>query len=285
MRSPCSQEVRLFLGCVAFFFASNSLSYLLMNATWRTGPVLGIAFQVAWTSTIGAQAALHCIWCVLAPLPWGKRFLAGATSGLVLYAGVVVAWFVVPVVCGTAGGLDLIVVVPILFCLPLLLLAAQTPLWIMRFWFRWRIAHRDAPFSTFRPLGIGHLLLAMAAIAMALAAARFAQSIGTSSRNENIGGLTVAALVIMVMSAITVLPALLAALYARRLPLALGLAFAGDAAVVVVYVAVLLILGGGRLHWEMLVVMFVLAGGFFVTLITPMLIARRFGYRLLCGRG
>jgi hypothetical protein len=68
-------------------------------------------------------------------------------------------------------------------------------------------------------------------------------------------------------------------------PLALGLAFAVDAAVVAGYVAVVMALGRGRLNWEVFVGVPVLTGSFFVSLTAPMLIARRIGYRLLCGRG
>ncbi|MCU0870976.1 MAG: hypothetical protein MUE50_01390, partial [Pirellulaceae bacterium] len=58
-----------------------------------------------------------------------------------------------------------------LLCLPLFLLAAQTPLWIMRMGFRWRIVHRDdAASGQFEPLRIGGLLLATAVMGMALAA-------------------------------------------------------------------------------------------------------------------
>ena len=82
--------------------------------------------------------------------------------------------------------------------------------------------------ATFEPLRIGGLLIAMAVIGMALAAAQASQSLTARSGDRSIAGLVVAALVIMVISAITVLPAVLAGLHARRLPLALGLAFAAD---------------------------------------------------------
>ena len=88
---------------------------------------------------------------------------------------------------------------------------------------------------------------------------------------------------ITVISAITVLPAVLAGLYARRLLTALGLALAADAAVVLGFVA--LILQSGRSDWEVAIAMPALAGGFFVTQTASLLIARRIGYRLLWGRG
>jgi hypothetical protein len=120
---------------------------------------------------------------------------------------------------------------------------------------------------------------------LALAAAQASQSLMERSGNRSIAGMVVAALVINVISAITVLPAVLAGLYASRLPLALGLAFAADVGVVVGYVALVVALGRGRLNWEVFVQVPVLAGSFFVTLTAPMLIARRLGYRLLWGRG
>jgi len=173
-----------------------------------------------------------------------------------------------------------------LLCLPLLLLAAQTPLWIMRIWFRWRIAHReDAACGRYEPIGIGGLLLAMAAVALALAAARLSRSIGSSRGDGSIGGLVVGALVIVAVSAATVLPAVLAGLRARRLFLAIGLAFAPGAAIVVGYVALGIMRGDVRLDGDVFIAILALTGGFSGALIVPMLIARRLGYRLLWGRG
>jgi len=131
-------------------------------------------------------------------------------------------------------------------------------------------------------MGIGALLLAMAAAASALAAARMS----TAWRgDDSIAGLVIGALVIVAVSAATVLPAVLAGLRARRLLLALALAFAADVGVVAVYLALRVILGGRRLEWEVFVVVPVLVAGFFVALTAPLLIARRIGYRLLWGRG
>ena len=282
MHNPRSRAmVWLFLGCVAFFVVTNGLASLLM---FGPGPNRTIAMTLgpACTGMIGGQAAVHGIWCVFAPLHWAKRFFVGTTSAILLFGGLMVP----PLLAGRVSHGDVADLAVPLLCLPLFLLATQTPLWIMRIWFRWRIVHRDdAASGQFEPLRIGGLLIATAVIGMALAAARLSQSIGSSSGNDGIVWLVVAALVIMVISGITVLPAILAGLYARRLPLALGLAFAPDAAIVVVYVALAVTLGGGRFEWELLIIMPVFAGGYFVTLTAPMLIARRIGYRLLWGRG
>ena len=282
MRNPRSRAmVWLFLGCLAFFVAGNGLMLLLMLSLGPMHAIVRVLLP-ACVGMIGGQAAVHGIWCVFASLHWAKRFLAGATSAIVLFGGLVVP----QLLAGRVSHGDVADLAVPLLCLPLFLLATQTPLWIMRIWFRWRIVHRDdATSAHFEPLRIGDLLIATAVIGMALAAARLSQSIGSSSGNDGIVWLVVAALVIMVISGITVLPAILAGLYARRLPLALGLALAPDAAIVVVYVALAVTLGGGRFEWELFIAMPALAGGFFVTLTAPMLIARRIGYRLLWGRG
>ncbi len=281
MRSPCGRGVWLFLGSLAFFVAGNGLMSLLMFGD-ISGRAIAMTLGPACTGMIGGQAAVHGIWCVFAPLHWAKRFLAGATSAIVLFGGLLVPEFL----ADGFNDVDVADLAAPLLCLPLFLLAAQTPLWIMRMWFRWRIVHRDdAASGHFEPLRIGGLLIAMAVIGMALAAAQASQSLAARSGDRSIAGLVVAALVIMVISALAVLPAVLACLRARRLPLALGLAFAVDAAIVLGYVALVVALGRGRMHWEVFVQVPVLAGGFFVSLTAPMLIARRLGYRLLWGRG
>ena len=220
MRRSRDPAISLFVGCLAFFFAGNGLASLLMF-----GEIPMMMLYPAFMGMIGGQIALHSIWCVFAPLHWAKRFFVGTTSAILLYMGI----FVPSLVPDRIRHADVADLAAPLLCLPQFLLAAQTPLWIMRIWFRWRIAHRDdAEAGRFEPLRIGHLLLAMAVIAGALAAARVPQSMSPSRGNDSIAGLAIAALVITVISAITVVPAVPACLRARRLLLALALAFAAD---------------------------------------------------------
>jgi hypothetical protein len=87
------------------------------------------------------------------------------------------------------------------------------------------------------------------------------------------------------VSAVIVLPAVVAALYARRLPIALGLACAVDAAILVACMAVVRAIRDAPMDSDTFAFALLLAGGFFVSLTAPMLIARRLGYRLACGRG
>ena len=281
MRSPPDRGAWLFFGCLAFFVAGNGVTALLMSGPWPNRAIR-LALYPACLGMIGGQVAIHGVWFVFARLPWPWRILAGAASAILLFGAFLAPSFLPD---NTVPG-DIEYLAATLLCLPLFLLAAQTPLWIMRIWFRWRIAHRDdAASGRYEPMGIGALLLAMAVIAGALTAARMSKSMTAWRGDDSIAGLVVAALVIMVISAITVLPAILAGLHARRLSQAIGLAFAADAAIVVGYVALGVTLGRGRLDWEAFIAMPALTGGFFVALTAPLLIARRLGYRLLWGRG
>lgn len=254
MRSLSDRGVWLFFGCLAFFFVGNGVTALLMSGLWPNRAIR-LALYPACLGMIGGQVAIHGVWFVFARLPWPWRILAGAASAILLFGAYLAPSFL------PDGDIDYLAAT--LLCLPLFLLAAQTPLWIMRIWFRWRIAHRDdAASGRYEPMGIGALLLAMAAVASALAAARLSRSIGSSRGNGSIGWLVVGALVIVAVSTATVLPAVLAGLRARRLPLALAFAFAADVGVVAVYVPLGVILGGGPLEWEVIVVVPVTVHGF-----------------------
>lgn len=283
LHGPRSRAVLLFLACVAFFAVANFSIFPLMLLV---GPdrVFGMFFVAAWYSTIGGQIALHAIWCVLAPLHWIQRMLVGATSGLVLY-GAFTAGFALYALHHGFPGEELLFFLVGLLCLPLFLLAAQTPLWIMRIWFRWRIAHRNTgPTSVLQPLGIRDLMIATACVAMSLAAAQAARSISEPSGNRSIVGLTVAALIVIVISAITVLPPVLAALRARRLLMALGVVLLAEVAIIEGSATLMMILTDEPVGWETFVATIGIAVGFSVILTTPMLIARKLGYRLLWGR-
>lgn len=283
LHRPRKRAIWLLLGCVASFTVANvSIFPLMLVANQRQ--VLWAVLLAACYSAIGAQVALHAVWCTLVPLHWIKRILVGTISGLVLYGAWAAGYAFYAFHHSYLRDDYCVVVATGLLCLPLLLLAAQTPLWIMRIWFRWRIAHLDDdPSTNLQPLRIGHLMIATAAIAVALAAAQVSQAIGGSPNDGSIVGLAVAAIIIIVISAMSSVPAVLASLRARRYPVALGLVFFVDLAIVAAYVAVMVIIAGAPLDWEGCVAVSALAVGFFVNRTLPMLIARKLGYRLLWG--
>jgi hypothetical protein len=172
VRSPSDRGVWLFFGCLAFFFVGNGVTALLMSGLWPNRAIV-LALYPARIGMIGGQVAIHGVWFVFARLPWPWRILAGAASAILLF-GAYLAPSVLP--DKTVPG-DIDHLAATLLCLPLFVLAAQTPLWIIRIWFRWRIAHRDdAASGRYEPMGIGALLLAIAVIAVALTAARMSKS-------------------------------------------------------------------------------------------------------------
>lgn len=280
-RSPRNGAIWLFLGCGAFFAVANGMVFPMMSFS-DPSEMLGLCFIAFWYAAFGAQMALHAVWCVFVPLHWIKRFLVGATSALVLYAVLAVAFACYFVHLGFMGTEDWLILVIGLFCLPLLLLAAQAPLWIMRIWFRWRIVHRDdGPSTPFQSLRIRDLMIATAVIAMALTAAQISQSF---NGDGNIVGMTIAALVVLAISAITVLPTVLATLRSRRLLLAMSVVLSLDIAVVLCYMAILaLFFDAPVTTWETYVGTPIITVGYFVISTSPMLIARKLGYRLLWG--
>jgi len=277
----------LFLGCVAFFAATNLLMFPSIFFAGQPTDVVAILMGVCLYSSIGAQMALLAIWCMLVPLHWVKRSLLGATSCLVLY-GLLIAGFVI-FYAFEIGFIDdelwTLSLIGLLW-LPLLLLAVQTPLWIMHVWFRWHIVHRDdGPYASFQPLRIGGLMIAMAAVAMALAAVLAAERLAQSI-NEPFDKMIIVfvASIIMVASATIVLPAVVATLRARRLLMSVGLVLAVNTAIAIGCAALMVILAGAPADWETLIAMPAIHGGVFAGLAVPMLIARKLGYRLQWGR-
>jgi hypothetical protein len=267
--------------CFVCFLAGNAAMSLLMAHPVRMW-LVAVALGPVTVGMLGGQAAVHSIWCVFSPLPWAQRFLAGAISAIALCAGFVIP----PALFERRWRLDVVddLAAPLL-CLPLFLLAAQAPMWIMRFWFRWRIVARDDGTSRhFEPLRIGGLLVATAVVSLAMGALRLSESLRAPAGNSRLIGLVFAAFVIMVISVVTVLPAVLACLRARRLLLALALAFVATATVPAGFLALMMMIEGRRAPWQAFVLGLGLAGVYFVYLTAPLLIARRRGCRLLCRR-
>ncbi len=171
-------------------------------------------------------------------------------------------------------------------CLPLILLAAQVPVWILRFCFRCQIVHGDDASATLGPLRISHLLVATAVTAVALALARVAlwQSREALLGQDSMVALACAVLVIMLISTIVVLPTVLAALYSRRWKMTLGITVAVVSAIIVGVVTLSPVRVGGRIWWDQVLVAIVFPESFLLALSAPLVMARQLGYRLRFGR-
>jgi hypothetical protein len=197
--------------------------------------------------TIAAQGGLLAIWAVLGPQRWIVRLPASFLAALALYGATMLGAATAHV--GSAGGSDLM---QILLFLPIVLLAAQVPLWIVRLVLGCRMVPAGAESAQsakgLRQFGMEHLLGATTLIALALGLASLGLINPSTGRPYSDGwaGLSVACLLCAVWSMFSTLPCLWAAFIAKNraggawalaaytaamtfLLLAIGSMFAGDA--------------------------------------------------------
>lgn len=272
-----------------FFVVSISLFAVV---DFAIGPLMrwispnDLAAPIVYTcfGVIGAQAGLHAVWCVLAPVGPVMRLATGVGAGLLF----LVAW---------ALGFTLFTfeqplrynyrwefVSVVLLCLPLVVIAIQLPLWAARIWCRWHVVHvtDSSGQSTYKAIGIRNMLVATGVLAMALSAAQLAAPDGTVSGAAMLLPLLIGAGAAAAVSLSTTLPAMAATLHAVR---------PWRAMICVLLLQVLILLG-----ILSIVAVFVglprrggvgvtfMAIGFTACLNGVMLAARGLGYRLLWGR-
>ena len=162
------------LAIVVMFFALCTFSLTPLMEKVRPGGTLSALPLFACFGVIGAEAILLAIWGALGPGPPWLRMLRSFGAGVVLYGigsvGLVVSlntedlFFTGDILKGIVFALLL---------LPLIFLAIQTPLWIVRLVFRWDIAQIRPPaeMSPVRPWAIRDMLLATGVVGIALASA------------------------------------------------------------------------------------------------------------------
>lgn len=281
---PQTRTLAYFLVCLFLFGCINFLMGPLMSYIRPQDHAAALVY--ASFGAAGAQAGLHAVWCVLAPVGFAMRFTVGVGTGLLLFG----AWAMGQGV--HVNGQPYLgpnywqVVVTALLCLPLFAIAIQLPLWLVRMWCGWRILHRADPNrqSGHEAFGIRDLLVATAMVAAAFSAARLGVSNGNSSRDVSLLPLVIGAGVAAVVSLLVTLPAVAATLRARRLWLVLP-------AIVPLYVLAMFgvvagvaALEGRRPSQVPYYGMVFTAGGCYACLVGVMLLARKLGYRLSWGR-
>jgi hypothetical protein len=158
---------------------------------------------------VGGQLGLLAIWAVLGPQRWIVRLPVTFALTLLLYLVIVSGMIVTEEADFVAGETRTVLVAP------LLLLAVQSPLWILRMTLGCRILHAatetDASSKLSRQFGLSHLLGATAVIAIALGLASLGrQDKGTWAE------LLIPCLLFTTWSALSTLPCLWAALVARN---------------------------------------------------------------------
>lgn len=253
--------------------------------------VFGYVFQsgddwlaLACLGLVGAQGGLHAIWYDFASVRPVTRLGLGAGVGLGWYGmwmtgyafqwtrhGSPYPW------SGVATGL---------LCLPLVLLAVRSPLWLARYFFRWRVLHRRDPArrSPFQSIGIRDILLATGAVAVALSAARTGVMVSYPDSEASLLILGLYALLAAALSLFTTLPVVVATLRARRLWLALLIVLFFVLLSTVGFVAGIRGIAGEWPPREVYPLLALMAACFFVCLTGPLLIMRWLGYRLYWGR-
>jgi hypothetical protein len=272
-------------GCGIVFGFGNAI---VVATVGGIGPdTAAIAFfVVGWVGVIGAQGALHAIWCVLAPVP-GRIRLAVAVGLAVFWYGAFL--FGVAVVGGPDDEFGEGALTGLL-CLPLICLGFQMPLWLVRFWLRWRIVHEgnDSVGSRMTTLRLRHILVGMAGIALALGTARMAKPDGVDSEAAFVLWMFIPALLFLLLSAGTTLPLLIVTMYPRNVALPLSILGGVLLAIVVVGFSclALFIRDLNNMTAAMVVSGGVacLIGGYLAGIVGVLLIARGLGYRLRWGR-
>jgi hypothetical protein len=166
-------------------------------------------------------------------------------------------------------------------CLPLLALAVQLPLWIVRIWDGWTIVLAEAsyPDSRKQPLQIRHILIATGVVAVALATPR-AFDTGDAAPIGFLPMLVLQALVYSVLSLLTTLPITVATLRAQRWPRAFALAALPGILIGGGMLATIAFSAPPRIMWEAYAMITCVLASFYATTGGVLLIVRRAGFRL-----
>jgi len=228
---------------------------------------------------IVAQGGALTVWLAWGPEPFWLRLL-----GHWCLAGVALAFWLLGV-WAAEGPNDLREALGIVGpALPLVSLAAQAPLWLVRQFCGWRLVPREAPPDAAAPLSIRDLMVATLLAGLSLAAARGVD--GGGSRNEEFWlfwGIAVA--IATGIGTIALLPAGGWLLGTRRLALGVSLTAAYAAiATGAVWIVALFLVSGSRLRVWDLTGLSIIVLSFTGMLVLAAHTARTWGYGLIYGR-
>jgi hypothetical protein len=212
--------------------------------------------------------------------------VGGLAIGLLLYGSGAAGASLYLSEVGYMGGDFWIPTLSVFLCLPLFMLAVQTPLWLVRVWLGWRIIHSDDhPFPARRmKLAIRDLMIGTGLVALALALGRIAQSISATSGEQVLFALIIMALGAAVLSSLVTLPAVIATLRARRLLLGLAVFLAIQLGVAFVLAAIVGVTRASMFFALDMIVLFTSNAIVFVLFVCGVLVpARWLGYQLEWG--
>ncbi len=216
---------------VAFVGGSALLAFVGPSVLARSTEPAVPAFVAG---AAAAQVGLLAIWAVLGPQPLLVRWSASLAVGVLL-------WCVWLMGVDFVESLDSAEIAGGALVLPLILLAVQVPLWILKAATGWRIVLTGTKIPTspaeVRQFGLQHILGATTVMAVALGLASLALPGGGAASLPDISQwleLMLACLMVCVVSALSTIPCLWAAFVARNK--------AGGAVVIGVYVLLVSVL-------------------------------------------
>ena len=257
----------------------NFLTLPLMRAS--AGDAVGAMLGAVTSGVIFSEGGILTLWLVWGPGDLIRRLV----MHWFVACGLFLAWgtgFLVAVADGPGGGFVAEVLGTAVCSLPLISLAAQLPLWPLRTHFGWRVerpAHAGDDHRS-QALSIRDLLLGTVVTAVTLGCARL-----TPLRLEAATVFwlrwSIIALAITVISAVSLIPALLFLLRSKERTTAVGslCVYAGLAALVV-FAFVAASTGGRSIPVEAFLVMGLAICSYIGGLAIPLLMVRGRGYRL-----
>jgi hypothetical protein len=264
---------------VLWFFSCAAFNFLLGILAEQAPPgAPGLA--AAAIGFVAAQAAVHAIWSVMGPWSRWMRLLLSGSTAFVLFASIWTGLAIEEFDDSTFWEAGRV----ILLSMPLYLLAIQSPLWVVKMSLDCRLVQKEDEDASSLPrrLSLLDLMFGTAAVALALAAARFARPEEVDSADFLIPVL-IGAVVVAGVSLFTTVPTLFASHGAPNPTLAVA-GLVGVQVFICLGIVGMLSVFTGYMPAEALGLFAVFCASFFAFLNVPMLISRFLGYRLVWGR-
>ncbi len=247
----------------------------------------GAVFVYFTFGAISAAFALLAIFSVVWSLPLWLRLGLSIAVGFALYFCWLVGFMVASVEHGLSFDDEGRQAAATLLCLPIIFMAIQSPLWLVRHLCRWQVALQGPPIPPpLSPLTIRDILIGTGLIGLALAAAQFARQVADEPSSHAEFGMVIGIGLAcgFGISLASTIPVVIATLRARN-PAWGMLAIAHYTAIALAITFVVVGLVEGRVPqfwdvfgWSISIVTFMGA------MATPLLLARGLGFRLRWGR-
>jgi len=269
------RQARLLVIVSLIIFVVGNTAFALYLGEGVTVSLFNSCVIGTFLGSLLAQIALHSIWTVFSNDSFVRRAVSSIVAALLILLSVFGTQLLL---VGYMTGLEFATV---LLCLPIILLAVQSPLWLMRMVFGWQIAHgSQQPTDAKRErVTIASLLLATAAVAICFAGLRVSAFLIEISAAELGLSMIIAAGILCAASLVAVAPSLVATLRVRHVVIGLLTSSLIQFLVLVAFIGFMFLVNA-ILDRDLITIFAVAYLVFVVVHHTPLLIARRLGFRL-----